>query len=164
MMDTEKIRDTITRLRQAPEQRETILHYLGNRTPQEIRTIIGRKRNYYHAMEEVKELFRDDLDRESWALILAAADYRQNRPHSARVLAEIAREREERKERNRYRGLTVVQKIRRDFDEIETYYRFGMKWTEIRSKLKQKSAYKKEPLHVDTLRHAFKMIEKEMKL
>ncbi len=164
MMDVDKIRETITRLRQAPEQRETILHYLGNRTPQEIRTIIGRKRNYYHIMEELKELFRDDLDREAWALVLAAADYRQNRPHSARVLAQIAKEREERKERNRYRKLTVVQKIRRDYDEIDAYYRIGMKWKEIRAKLKQKSAYKKEPLHVDTLRHAFKAIQREMKL
>ena len=164
MMDTEKIRNMITRLRQAPEQRETILHYLGNRTPQELKTIIGRKRNYYRVMAELQELFKDDLAREAWALILATADYRQNRPHSAKVLAEIAKEREERKERNRYRGLTVVQKIRRDFAEIETYYRSGMKWNEIRSRLKQKSAYKKEPLHVDTLRHAFKAIQKEIRL
>lgn len=163
MKDEKQIRETLTRLRQEPERRETILYYFGHRTPQEMRTILGRKRNYYRAMEGMKGLFRDDLDREAWALILAIADYRQNRPHSARILAEIAREREERKDRNRYKRMTVVQKIRRDYDEIAAYYRIGMSWKEIRAKLKQKSAYRKEPLHPDTLRKAFKQIEKEVK-
>jgi len=163
MMDIDKMRDVIETLRREPERRDTILHYLGNRTEQEIRTILGRKRNYYRALDELNGLFRDDLDREAWALILATADYRRNRPHSARVLTEIAREREERKERNRYKGLTVVQKIRQDFTIIASYLRVGMTWDEIRSKLKKKSAYRREPLHRDTLRHAFKKIEKELK-
>lgn len=164
MMNTEKMGDVIRNLRQEPERRETILRYLGNRTAQELRTILGRKRNYYRAMDELQGLFRDDLDREAWALILATADYRQNRPHSARILEVIAREREERKARNRYKGLNVVDKIRQDFTEIASCLRVGMTWDEIRSRLKKKSAYRREPLHRDTLRHAFKKIEKEMKI
>ncbi len=161
-MDKEKICETVTRLRDEPEQRETILHYLGNRTMSELQTITGRKRNYYRVMNELQYLFKNDLELEAWALILAAADYRKNRPHSAKVLTQISQEREERKERHRYKELTVSQKIRRDFDEISTYYRIGMTWQQIRTQLKKKYAYRKEPLHIDTLRKTYKAIEREI--
>lgn len=162
MMSVDAIKETLTILRKEPERRETIQHYGGNRTLQELKTICGRKRSYYKALEQLQNFFRDDLERETWAYILATADYRKNRPHSARILATVEKEREERRERNRYRGLTIEQKIRRDYDEILAYKKSGMTWQEVRTKLKSKSAYHKEKIHVDTLRHICKKIEKEI--
>ncbi len=110
------------------------------------------------------EQYHDDLDRELWALLLATVDYRRNRPHSARILAQVEKEREERRERNRYKGLTIEQKIRRDYDVILAYKKSGMTWSEVRTKIKSKSAYRKEKIHVDTLRKICKKLEKEINI
>ena len=161
-MNVDDIKATIATLRQEPERRETIQHYTGNRTLQELKTIVGRKRSYYKVLKQLQNLFHDDLELEVWALLLAAADYRKNRPHSARVLAAVEAEREERRKRNRYRGLTIEQKIRRDYDEIMAYKKSGLTWQEVRTKLKNKSAYRREKIHPDTLRHICKKIEREI--
>lgn len=151
--DLEKIKD--------PAALDILIKYIGNRTPEELRLIIGLKRKAFSFLAD-KLGKEKNVETELLAFYAAAASVRRHRPHSAKTLALIAKQREERKARHPRLGYGLKGRIEKDFDDISAYVAAGYSWTQIVDILKRRSTrYRGLPMKPDTFRKTYRRIESE---
>ena len=151
--DLEKIKD--------PAALDILIKYIGNRTPEELRIILGLKRKAFSFLVD-KFSKEKNVETELLAFYAAAAAVRRHRPHSAKTLALIAKQREERAARHPRLGYGLKGRIEKDFDDISAYVAAGYSWTEIVEILKRRSTrYRGLPMKPDTFRKTYRRIESE---
>ena len=151
--DLEKIKD--------PAALDILIKYIGNRTPEELRIILGLKRKAFSFLAD-KLGKEKNVETELLAFYAAAAAVRRHRPHSAKTLALIAKQREERSARHPRLGYGLKGRIEKDFDDISAYVAAGYSWTEIVDILKRRSTrYRGLPMKPDTFRKTYRRIESE---
>lgn len=158
-MNTKHILEDIETIKN-PAALDTLIKYIGNRTPEELRIIIGMKRKAFAFLAD--KTGEKNADTELLAFYAAAAALRRHRPHSAKVLALIDKQKEERKARRPRYGYGIRGRIESDFEDITAFLAAGYSWTEIVDTLKRRSTkYRGMPLKPDTFRKTYRRIESE---
>ncbi len=138
-----------------------LMQYVGGRTCEELRLILGRKRKLYHYLHERKMIDTDDNSEiELAAFLIAAADLREHRPKKAQILIAIDNERRARDAGRPPKG-TIKAKIYGDLDDIEAARNAGITWKEILRHLKRRSKYKSVRITADCLRNTTAKLLKE---
>lgn len=159
-MNTKHILEDLEAIKN-PLTLDTLIKYVGNRTPEELRIIIGLKRKAFSFLAD--KLGKDkNVDTEFLAFLAAAASVRRHRPHSAKTLALIAKQKEERAARHPRLGYGLKGRIESDFEDITAMLEAGYIWPEIVSVLKRRSTkYRGLPTKPDTFRKTYRRIESE---
>ena len=159
-MNTKHILEDIEAIKN-PLTLDTLIKYVGNRTPEELRIIIGLKRKAFSFLAD-KLGKEKNVDTEFLAFLAAAASVRRHRPHNAKTLALIAKQKEERAARHPRLGYGLKGRIESDFEDITAMLEAGYIWPEIVSVLKRRSTkYRGLPTKPDTFRKTYRRIESE---
>ena len=159
-MDTKHILEDIEAIKN-PLTLDTLIKYVGNRTPEELRIIIGLKRKAFSFLAD-KLGKEKNVETELLAFYAAAASVRRHRPHNAKTLALIAKQKEERAARHPRLGYGLKGRIESDFEDITAMLEAGYIWPEIVSVLKRRSTkYRGLPTKPDTFRKTYRRIESE---
>lgn len=160
-MQTGKILQDINEL-ESPAVFDSLIKYVGSRTREELKIILGLKRKAFGFLIDKTGRKADNIETEVEAFLAAAQSYRRHRPHSAKVLARIAAQRQDRKDRHPNAGRGIRGRIESDYEDITAYIEAGYTWPEICRELKTRDCkYKGLSLKVNTLRKTYARIKAE---
>lgn len=146
------------------QAKEKLIRWIGSRTRRELKIIVARKRNIYRYMNENEppENYADELERETDALLIAAANLRRNQPKDGRILEQIDRERQARAAARPKPG-TVASKVYEDLEMILEAREKRATWDEIVKTLRKSGKYKGHRITADQIRTAAQRIIKQKK-
>ena len=158
-MQTGKIIEDINTLEDA-RKFESLMRWLGTRTREELRLILGLKKKAFGFLVERTGADRKDVQTEVNAFLAACASIRKHRPHNARTLEKIAQERGERKAFHPVGGpRTMRGKLEQDFETITALKNQGLTWNEIADYLRKSSTrYRGFSLKGESLRKTWARI------
>lgn len=158
-MQTGKIIEDINTLEDA-RKFESMMRWLGTRTREELRLILGLKKKAFGFLVERTGADKKDIQTEVNAFLAACASIRKHRPHNARTLEKIAQERGERKAFHPVGGpRTMRGKLEQDFETITALKNQGLTWNEIADYLRKSSTrYRGFSLKGESLRKTWARI------
>ena len=157
-MQTGKIITDLQDLENDPAKFDSLISYIGKRTREELKTILGLKRKAFSFLAD-KCNREKNLDTELAAFLAAAANYRSHRPHNARTLARIDAERRARNERHPHRG-GLRGRLEEDFEDVSLLLENGYTWREVARELKTRNTkYRGLPTKPETIRKTFARIK-----
>lgn len=162
-MQTGKIITDIQELETNEAAFDSLINYIGKRTRHELKTILGLKRKAFSFLAD-KCGREKNLDTEFYAFLAAAQSYRRHRPHNARTLALIEKERQERNARHP-KGRGLRGRLEEDFADVTLFLDGGYSWKQIAQILKTRNTkYRGLSMNPETLRKTYSRIKSAMPL
>lgn len=160
-MQMGKIIDDLKILNEDLRSLDSLITYIGSRTREELKTILGLKRKAFSFLAD-KCGREKNLDTELEAFLAAAASYRRHRPHNARLLAKIDQERQDRKGRHRLIK-TLRGRVEADFRDITTMIEAGYSWRQVAQELKTRNTkYRAFKINPESLRKTYSRVKSDM--
>lgn len=157
-MQTGKIISDLQDLENDPAKFDSLIGYVGKRTREELKIILGLKRKAFSFLCD-KCHKEKNLETELAAFLAAAANYRTHRPHNARTLEKIDAERRAREERHPHRG-GLRGRLEEDFEDVSLLLANGYTWREVARELKTRNTkYRGLPTKPETIRKTFARIK-----
>lgn len=163
MYSRKKALDVFAELENDLPRYEKEMARFGRRTQAEHIRVCGQALKIAAWLKKIPHLRDNSALRLAYALAIAETYCKKHSPHNGQQAADIAEAKEERAERNPYRGMPTRMRLYLDKEKIEDMRAKGMTYKEIASALHHSRRYRKKQPHPDTVRKFLKEIEKHEK-